>query len=149
MQTRLDVRAVPIPHGLADIAGAHHLFVVWTGEDGREMYLRGGPGNPKLGPGQDDSWNYGAIKCLWGAYVPGTVDWDPAAKSITAAVGYAPGTWDRLVALCQTIQFQGIAYKPTGPNSNTVAKTLLAALGVPPRKPGVLAPGWDDPPLAR
>ena len=48
-----------------------------------------------------------------------------------------------------TIEFQGIAYKPTGPNSNTVAKTLLSALGIPPRKPGVLAPGWDDPPLAR
>lgn len=88
MQTRIDVRAVPIPRGVADLAGVHHLFIIWMGEEGKEMFLRGGLGNPKLGPLDEDSMGFKAIHCLWGPYVPGSIDDDPAAKSVTVATGY-------------------------------------------------------------
>jgi hypothetical protein len=149
MQTRIDVRAVPIPRGVADLADAHHLFVVWVGPDGREMFLRGGPGNDKLGPLDEDSMGFKAITCTWGPYLPGTVDWNPAARSVTAAVGYAPESYEKMVNACRTITFMGIGYRLLGPNSNTVARTLLAVLGIPPKKPDVLTPGWDLPPLVR
>ena len=148
-QTRIDVRAVPIPQGVADLAGANHLFVVWTGADGKEMFLRGGPGNPALGPLDEDSMGFKAIYCNWGAYVPGTIDWNPAAKSVTAAVGYAEGSYQKMVTVCQGINFMGIGYRPLGPNSNTVAMTLLASLGIAAKKPDVYTPGWDLPPLVR
>ena len=149
MQTRIDVRAVPIPQGVADLAGAHHLFVVWQGEDGKEMFLRGGPGNPKLGPLVEDSMGFKAIHCLCGPYVPGSIDWNPAAKSVTVATGYRQESYQKMVTACQTITFMGIGYRATGPNSNTVARTLLAVLNIPPKKPDVLTPGWDLPPLVR
>ncbi len=149
MQTRIDVRAVPIPQGVADLAGAHHLFIVWTGEDGKELFLRGGPGNPKLGPVDQDSMGFGAIQCTWGPYVPGSIDYNPGAKSVRVGVGYRKESYDRMVRVCQTINFMGIGYRATGPNSNSVARTLLTVLGIPPKKPEVLTPGWDHPPLAR
>lgn len=149
MQTRIDVRAVPIPQGAADLAGAHHLFVIWAGADGKEMFLRGGPGNPNLGPLDEDSMGYKAIHCSYGAYVPGTIDWSPAAKSVTVAIGYAAESYQKMVNVCQTITFMGIGYRPLGPNSNTVAMSLLASLGIAPKKPDVYAPGWDLPPLTR
>ena len=148
-QTRLDVRAVPIPQGVADLAGANHLFIVWVGADGKEMFLRGGPGNPNLGPLDQDSMGFKAIYCNWGPYVAGCIDWNPSAKSVTAAVGYSDASWQKMVNACQTINFMGIGYRPLGPNSNTVAMTLLATLGISPKKPDVYTPGWDMPPLVR
>lgn len=148
-QTRLDVRAVPIPQGIADLAGAFHLFLVWTGPDGKEIFFRGGPGNPNLGPLDEDSMNFKAIYCNWGPYIPGSIDWNPNAKSVTAAVGYGPETYQKLVTVCQSINFMGIGYRPLGPNSNTVAMTLLAKLGIAPKKPDAYTPGWDLPPLVR
>lgn len=148
METRIDVRAVPV-RGAAEIAGAYHLFVVWKRADGKEIFLRGGPGNPKLGPLHEDSMGFKAIHCLWGPYVPGSIDYNPLAKSVTAAIGYQEASYEKMVAACRTITFMGIGYRPTGPNSNTVARTLLSVLGVPPKKPDVLAPGWDFPPLVQ
>lgn len=149
MQARIDVRAVPIPGGLAGVAGAFHLFIVWKKEDGSEVFLRGGPGNPNLGPVDEDLLGFKAIHCLWGPYVPGTIDYAPHAQSATAAVGYGQESYEKMVRACRTINFMGIGYRPTGPNSNTVARTLLAVLGVPAKKPDVLTPGWDLPPLVQ
>jgi hypothetical protein len=38
-----------------------------------------------------------------------------------------------------------VPYKPRGPNSNTVASTLLKNCGVPRQKPVLIAPGWNNP----
>jgi hypothetical protein len=148
MESRIDVRAIPV-QGVAELAGAYHLFVIWKGVDGKEMILRGGPGNPNLGPVDEDSMGFKAIHCLCAPYVPGAIDWDPAAKSVTVATGYRQESYLKMVAACQTITFMGIGYRATGPNSNTVARTLLAVLAIPPKKPDVLTPGWDLPPLVR
>ena len=64
-------------------------------------------------------------------------------------VGYGQESFEKMVRACRTINFMGIGYRPTGPNSNTVARTLLAVLGVPAKKPDVLTPGWDLPPLVQ
>ena len=117
-----------------------HLLVVTTDATGAERYYRGGPGGPGGGP------TYGSIITNDGPYVAGTVDWAPGAPSRTVMSGPTACGHDAcLAAELRRIDGTGTAYAPTGPNSNTVASTILTNCHIPRGKPVWVAPGWDDP----
>jgi len=142
----IDVRATHI--GGSGIVGAllsrmpiWHLFIVTTNEAGQQRFYRGGPGGPGKGP-------YGTIKSTHGPYVPGTVDWNPSAPSKTVSKGNDAKNKDSvLTSELQRIDGLGVNYEPLGPNSNTVASTLLRKCDIPRLKPVWLAPGWNKPDL--
>jgi hypothetical protein len=121
----VDVRSKPV-------AGvAQHLFVIYAAGR-RELYFRGGP--------RDD----GSIVTNHGVYKAGTVDYDPRARSVTVRTGVAACGLDRCFAR-EAARINGlhIPYKILGPNSNSVARTLLDKCGVPAKKPVGAAPGWN------
>ena len=142
----IDVRATHI--GGSGIVGAllsrmpiWHLFIVTTNEAGQQRFYRGGPGGPGKGP-------YGTIKSTHGPYVPGTVDWNPSAPSKSVSKGNDAKNKDSVrTSELQRIDGLGVNYEPLGPNSNTVASTLLRKCDIPRLKPVWLAPGWDKPDL--
>jgi hypothetical protein len=141
---KIDVRATHIGGFLAG-APVWHLFLIYTNGSGREYYFRGGPGGscPGVAAG-----GYGTIISTTGAYVAGTVDWDPRAPSTTVATGNtACGKDGCFVSELSRIDGLCTLYAPTGPNSNTVAKTLLSKCGLPIVKPVAIAPGWGNPDL--
>jgi hypothetical protein len=141
---KVDVRATHIG-GFLSHAPVWHLFIVYTDSIGTDFFFRGGPRGSCVGaaPG-----GYGTIQSASGPYVPGTVDWDPGAPSVTILSGSSTCGKDtcfsselsRIDSLC-------VPYNPTGPNSNTVARTLLSRCGIPQSKPVLIAPGWGDPVL--
>lgn len=132
--TQVDVRATRIT-GLGPLP-VHHLFVIYRNSRGVEYFFRGGPG----GSGAD---GYGPIVTNRGRYLPGTVDWEPGAPSVTAMSGPAAvGKDTSFIAELDRIHGARIPYKPTGPNSNSVARTILHRSGVPEVKPVFIAPGW-------
>ena len=136
---KVDVRATHIG-GILSSLPLWHLFVVTTDAGGTERYYRGGPGGPGGGP------TYGSIRTNDGLYVPGTVDWAPGAPSKTVVSGAgACGKDACLTAELRRIDATRTAYAPTGPNSNTVAATILGNCGIPKGKPVWIAPGWSDP----
>jgi hypothetical protein len=135
---RIDVRATHIG-GFLSSAPVWHLFVVATDTAGTESFYRGGPGGPGAPP------PYGSILTTHGPYLPGTVDWEPGAPSVTVASGAAAcGKGSCFVSELSRIDGTATPYAPLGPNSNTVARSLLSTCGVPERKPVILAPGWGD-----
>ena len=138
---KVDVRATHIG-GILSSFPIWHLFIIYTDSSGTEYYYRGGPG----GPGGDPQ--YGSIKGNFGPYTAGPVDWDPGAPSITVLSGStANGKYTCFESELVRIDGLGVAYRPLGPNSNTVAKTLLENCGISPQKPVSVAPGWGDPKL--
>ena len=91
---------------------------------------------------------YFGIKETSGSYVAGTVDWSPGAPSTTVLSGAtACGKDTCFSSELSRIHAGCTAYSPTGPNSNTVARTLLSKCNVPQAKPVAIAPGWGDPDL--
>lgn len=112
------------------------------------MFHRGGRGNSKLGPVDEDSMDFGEIQLTYGVCVPRTIDGSPSAKPVTAAVGCEPDTSRQHGNVCRAMTFTGTGDRPLGPSIHTVAKTLLASLGILPKKPDVCAPG-SAPPLTR
>jgi len=140
---KIDVRATHIS-GIASVLPIWHLYLVYKDKAGKESFFRGGPGGRCAGA----SGQYGAIHSTHGDYKPGSVDWTPGADSETVMTGDGACGKDscfvselsRMDGLCKP-------YAPTGPNSNTVAKTLLTNCGLPVRKPVAIAPGFDDPKL--
>lgn len=139
---RIDVRATHIG-GILSGAPIWHLFIVYADSTGTEFYYRGGPGGscPGVDPG-----SYGTIITNNGPYVPGTVDWDPSAPSVTVMSGPAACGKDTCFASeLRRIDGTCTPYAPTGPNSNTVASTLLSNCSVPRNKPVMIAPGWGHP----
>ncbi len=141
---KVDVRATHIG-GILSSLPIWHTFVVYTDTAGAEFYFRGGPGGscPKVDAGQ-----YGTITTNNGPYTASTVDWSPGAPSVTVLSGPTACGRDSCFA-SQLSRINGLCtpYAPTGPNSNTVAKTLLSKCGVPVNKPVTVAPGWGDPDL--
>lgn len=134
---QIDVRATKIT-ALGGLP-VYHLFVIYRNAAGVEYYYRGGPGGAG-GPG-----GYGNIVTDHGRYLPGTIDWAPGAPSVTAMSG--PGACGKdasFVSELGRIDGAAIPYKPTGPNSNSVARTILANSGVPEVKPVWIAPGWGQ-----
>lgn len=136
----VDVRATHIGGALSKLP-VWHLFVVTTNAAGQQRFYRGGPG----GAGQPP---YGTIKTTFGPYVPGTVDWNPSAPSANVLSGPAAADKDSsLAAEMRRIDGSAVNYQPLGPNSNTVASTMLHKTGIAASKPVWLAPGWDQPDL--
>ena len=141
---KIDVRATHIG-GILSGLPIWHLFIVYTDGTGTEYFYRGGPGGscPGVGAG-----GYGTIISTSGAYTAGTVDWSPGAPSSTVMSGSGACGKDACFA-SELSRIDGTCtpYAPTGPNSNTVAKTLLSNCGVPLKKPVTIAPGWGNPSL--
>ncbi|MCS6303123.1 MAG: DUF4157 domain-containing protein [Nitrospira sp.] len=139
---KIDVRATHIG-GILSGAPIWHLFIVYTDSTGTEFYYRGGPGGSCPGV---DAGSYGTIITNNGPYVSGTVDWDPSAPSVTVMRGPAACGKDSCFASeLRRIDGTCTPYAPTGPNSNTVASTLLSNCSVPRNKPVMIAPGWGHP----
>ncbi|MCP3997307.1 MAG: RHS repeat protein [bacterium] len=121
----------------------YHLFIVCTDKAGVETFFRGGSLNPCT-----DEGRWLGISQEQGDYKPGTIDWNPDAHSVTALAG--PLACDK--GECFSREISNIEtgctrYNPLGPNSNTVASTLLNRCGVPRRKPVEITIGWGDPDL--
>jgi hypothetical protein len=132
---KVDVRATHI-EGLS-LLPIWHLFIIYTDCDGTEHFYRGGPGGP------DET-----IKGTSGPYTSETIDWDPDARSVTVAEGDpALGAGDCFESELSRIENTRTPYENMGPNSNTVAKTLISKCGFPVEKPVNIAPGWGDPEL--
>lgn len=133
---RIDVRATRIQ--ATDPFNIWHLFIVYTNNDGTEYFFRGGPDG-------ENADNYGTVRVTSGEYLPGTVDWAPNAPSTTVMIGNnACGMdvcFDRELSRINSLS---VPYKISGPNSNTVARTLLIGCNIPPNKPVTFAPGWDN-----
>ncbi len=135
---RVDVRATHIGGALAG-APVWHTFIVTRDTAGQEWYFRGGPGG-SCAPG-----TYGAIMSTTGRYLSGTVDWSPGAPSVTVLDGAAAcGKESCFASELSRIDSTCTPYAPTGPNSNSVARTLLTKCGVPEQKPVLIAPGWSQ-----
>jgi hypothetical protein len=154
----------------------YHLFIVFTNGAGEQFYLRGGPSagggrvasemsggssnassacssgsgsNPSASSDSSDDTAggpFGAIATQYGKYEPGTIDWDPAAKSVTIKKDEDACALDSaLIAQMDAIAASGTRYNPLGPNSNTTVFQALKNLGLAPVTPaGVWAPGKDQ-----
>jgi hypothetical protein len=133
---QVDVRATKIT-ALGGLP-VYHLFVILRNKTtGDESYYRGGPSAG--GPG------YGNISTMHGRYLPGTVDWEPSAPSVTAQASIDCTTTDTcFVSELTRIDGTATPYAPLGPNSNTVARTILHNCSVPEVKPVWVAPGWGN-----
>lgn len=137
---RIDVRATKI--GATRPLGIYHLFIIYVDGAGTEWYFRGGPGN-HCGTHPAP---YHGILCNHGRYLPGTVDWDPSAPSVTVMSGSGACGKDSCLASEESrINAACVGYRPLGPNSNTVVSTMLSNCGIPRRKPVWIAPGWGHP----
>jgi hypothetical protein len=162
-ESRIDVRASAIAQvGSLPI---YHAFIVYYDKAKKlEFFTRGGNtkgkpvcpgvGRPK-GPGilgalvhggcPFDDPSFGAIGVgpINDIYGPTSIDW-PAVGSRTVLRGPAsdakPSCFakeaDRISKAC-------IPYSPCGPNSNSVASTLLKNCDIPAEPPGGFFPGWD------
>jgi hypothetical protein len=142
---RVDVRAARLIGGLA-----YHLFVIYRGQ-GRYEYFRGGPGAGAGGSSRASSSSSGSsssgrrIVTEYGPYKPGTIDYDPEAYSVTVLLGrQACGKNRCFAAEARRIEKLRRVYKSSGPNSNSVARTLLARCHVPVDKPRVNTPGFEQ-----
>jgi len=156
--------------------GYYHLFIVFTDASGQQMYLRGGPSghgggsstevsggssnassqsssgsgsnSAKSSDSSDDKPGgpFGTIRTQYGKYEPGTIDWDPAAKSMNIKKDAdACALYPALVAQMDAVGASQTRYNPIGPNSNTTVFTVLKNMGLDPAVPeGVWAPGKDQ-----
>ncbi|MCY1078713.1 eCIS core domain-containing protein [Archangium lansingense] len=133
---RVDVRATFISSRWMPF---RHLFIVHEDAAGNVTAYRGGPGGPGGTP------PYGTITGRHGPYRPGFIDWDPGAPSVRVASGSAACGKDSCFRTeLARISGAGIPYAPTGPNSNTVVRTLLHNCGLPEQIPvsSLRVPGW-------
>ena len=158
---RLDVRSTFIGGPILGIRARAHLFIVYTTKDGRQMYFRGGPDE-----------NYFTVASM-GDYVPGTVDWDPSAPSVTLLEGAAAeAKLDALVEATGVIDGMKVPYRAAiskdyggnnpnkvqdllnqasmatstdGENCNAAAWTILTRAGISKKKkPSGRHPGWGS-----
>lgn len=151
---RVDVRAHRV-----DIVGHStpfwHLFIIYVDPTGKEFFYRGGPSGtchlecrPSFTRLPCQIVGCGNIATSFGEYREGTVDWTQGAPTVTALSGPRAFNKDTCFAsYCQRIANLRVPYQILGPNSNTVARTLLIRCGVVPLKPVLITPGWDSPPL--
>ena len=144
--SQIDLRVRPIKI-LENIPTAWHSFIIYTDEEGKEFYYSGFARDTP----SDSFIGYGN-----GPYKAGTPDYPtpgkvPDALSVTVLKGKdkTQDKADCFVKELKRIEKLNIRYHLTGPNSNTVAKTLLLNCGVPIKFPaGVSAiTGWKEWPL--
>ena len=88
---------------------------------------------------------FGNIVTKSGEYLPGTIDYDTSAPSITVMSGVdACAKHAELQAQIAAITASKTRYNPLGPNSNSVVFTSLKNVGITPQVPDDLwAPGKD------
>lgn len=118
---------------------ARHMYVIYTDAIGRQSVFRGGPANPP------PTTNYGSIVAVDRPYGPGAVDWSTTDPSqIVASGASACGLAVCFSSQVDRINSLQIPYQPLGPNSNSVAYTILSNCGLPqPSQPPFgWAPGW-------
>lgn len=168
---KLEVRAIEL--GSVFRKPYYHLFIIFIDKNGTEYYLRGGPsGQPgrsgsssglsggsshsssrnssASGSNPSDSSSdspYGYITTEYGQYLPGTIDYDPQAKSIqVASCTESCSLYQKLIEEMKKVNNAHIHYNPLGSNSNSVVFTTLKNIGVIPKLPeNVWAPGHDTP----
>jgi hypothetical protein len=141
---RVDVRAADVLGGVAK-----HLFVVWHGPQGLYKYYRGGPDRHSASRSHSSSGSRNnaprRIVTEYGSYKPGTIDYDPQARSVTVLLGHA--ACDKgpcFAAQARRIKKRHLVYHSLGPNSNSVAHTLLVKCHVPVGNADLFrAPGFD------
>lgn len=144
------------------VIGKHFFVIYGPLKGGRgEWYYRGGPGGGDGGKGSSGSsasggssagssdssgssdTAHGLIVAEHGKYVRGTIDYDPDAPSVRVMSGpEACGKNRCLGSQIPRINALKKKYRVLGPNSNSVARTLLARCGIPEKNPGGFAPGW-------
>ena len=142
---RIDVRSTFTGGPILGINVRAHLFAVYTLADGRQMYVRGGPGGKEVGsPTRVDI----------GLYAPGTVDWDPSAPSKTVLKGEAANNrLDSIVEAAAAVNAMNVPYVSSmfkvskrglmsGENCNASLWTVLDRAGIPTAKPSGIHPGW-------
>jgi len=138
---RIDVRSTYIGGKILGMGVRAHLFIVYTGRDGRQMFFRGGP---------DLSGNTVAHS---GPYTPSTVDYDPSAPSVTLLEGpEADSKLDALIEATSIIDGMKVPYQSQignllstkGENCNSTAWTILTRAGIKPNKPSGRHPGWGS-----
>ncbi len=129
---KIEVRAFKL-----SALGYYHLYIIITDVNGKEWYMRGGP--------EKKSGGYGKIVTMYGEYVPGTIDWQTGAPSVTVMNSPAAcGKADKLREQMDLIEATNTPYHPLGPNSNSTVYTALKNVGITPQKPVSWAPGKDD-----
>jgi hypothetical protein len=144
---KLDVRSTFIGGEILGAPRRMHLFLVYTSSEGEQTFFRGGPSG-------------GFTVCNIGPYVPGTVDWDPSAPSVTVATGdKAVKAVDKMYRVGDVINAMQVPYVGktweanagglggleallTGENCNATVWTLLDKAGIDKKKPSGLHPGW-------
>jgi hypothetical protein len=143
---RIDVRSTFIGSKILGVGVRAHLFIVYTSQDGRQMYFRGGPDKNPV-PNQPPPM----AVANYGLYVPGTVDFDPSAPSVTILQGpQASAKLDALIEAASVIDAMHVPYQAKigkgltkkGENCNSVAWTILTRAGIAPQKPSGHHPGW-------
>lgn len=153
---RIDVRSTFIGGPILGVNVRAHLYIVYTGRDGRQFFFRGGP----------DHHDYTVVD--YGEYSSeNTTDFDPSAPSVTVLQGdAAEAKLDALVEASSVINAQKVPYQgqvPTklfgksknvvaqgldavfgthGENCNSAAWTILTRAGIPAKKPVGKHPGW-------
>jgi len=103
----------------------------------------GSGSNPSSASDSEDGGPYGTIHTKSGKYEPGTIDYDPEAKSVEVASGPDACKYkDKLEEQMKLIQDSNTRYSPLGPNSNSTVFTALRNVSIDPKVPdGVWAPG--------
>jgi hypothetical protein len=159
--SKIDVRARPVAGMPVGFGYAYHTWIVFTNEENQQYVFDGGPkqspyyrivslrpydakpvGSDLLGVwSAGKQYTQAAASNLFG-------DWYPDARSITILKGKE--NVNDQVGSCLIIQAIKISnsryeYAETGPNSNTLVRTLLDNCGLP--KPnfgtGIYIPGFD------
>jgi hypothetical protein len=147
-----------------------HEFIVWTSDRGLQSYIRGGPNSrghygSRSGGGSGSSGfdighhgtniPFGSILVQSGLFQAGSPDYPQTKKDAYPRQVVKSGSdselepaWNKMVAVGNIINKANISYAVAGPNSNTVASTLLQAAGLPQPKGNDLdgstpAPGAD------
>lgn len=167
MNEKIEVRATE----LATIPGTnyethHHLFLVYTNNEGKEYYLRGGPERdiPRTSTkivndstdGKDSSsivsegsieYNlFGRVVSVYGEYRENTPDWPKPGETVQSVI-VAEGEnlseeYKKLQTEINNFNNANIPYNPFKSNSNSVVTSALRNIGIQPKiPPEVLAPG--------
>ncbi len=125
-----------------------HLFIIYTSTDGKQTFIRGGPGEPVGTEGQPNYIEDGYTQVDVGPYESDTIDYDPSAPSTTVQKGNkAKQKLDGMLeaaARVNAMQVPYIGHKGVldGENCNAAAYTILKQAGLPAKKPTGIHPGW-------
>ena len=145
---RIDVRSTFIGFKPLGIGLRAHLFIVYTSSDGKQTYIRGGPGAPVGTEGYDDYLEAGYTTVDSGLYRSDTVDYDPSAPSVTVKKGdKAKAKLDDMLQAAHAVNSMQVPYIGhkgvlDGENCNAAAYTILKQAGLPTKKPSGIHPGW-------